>query len=82
MATYDTLNQRDLQKIKEFATIREFSPELMSAFKEETENELDRIAAADSNFKAILDPWRKYRDGIVEWHGLAEKSYLLQQTEI
>ena len=82
LATYDTLNQRDLQKIKEFATIREFSPELMSAFKEETEDELDRIAAGDPQFKAILDPWREYRDGIVEWHGLAEKSYLLQQTEI
>jgi TRAP-type mannitol/chloroaromatic compound transport system substrate-binding protein len=82
LATYDTLNQRDLQKIKEFATIREFSPELMSAFKEETEDELDRIAAGDPQFKAILDPWREYRDGIVEWHGLAERSYLLQQTEI
>ncbi len=82
MATYDTLNQRDLQKIKEFATIREFSPELMSAFKEETENELDRIAGEDPNFKAILEPWRKFRDGVVEWHGLAEKSYLNQQTEL
>ncbi|MBT22624.1 hypothetical protein CMK17_22240, partial [Candidatus Poribacteria bacterium] len=82
LATYDTLNQRDLQKIKEFATILEFSPELMAAFKQGTEDEMDRIAGEDARFAAILGPWREYRDGIVEWHGLAERSYLMQQTEI
>ncbi|MGB5756883.1 MAG: hypothetical protein WBM50_08215 [Acidimicrobiales bacterium] len=82
IAKYDVLNQRDLQKIKEFATILEFSPEIMAAFKTETENVLDNIAAEDPKFAAILGPWREFRDGIVEWHGLAEKSYLDQQTEI
>ena len=82
LATYDTLNQRDLATIKEFATILEFSPELMAAFKQGTEDELDRIAGEDARFAAILAPWREYRDGIVEWHGLAEKSYLMQQTGI
>ncbi len=82
MATYDVLNQRDLQVIKEFAEIREFSPELMSAFKEETENVLDGIAADDPRFAAILEPWREFRDGIYEWHGLAERSFLNQQTQI
>ncbi|MEM9033670.1 MAG: twin-arginine translocation signal domain-containing protein [Actinomycetota bacterium] len=82
MATYDVLNPRDLQEIKGFAEIREFSPEIMSAFKEETENVLDGIASSDSRFAEILGPWREFRDGIAEWHGLAEKSYLNQQTEI
>ncbi|MEL6985697.1 MAG: ABC transporter substrate-binding protein, partial [Actinomycetota bacterium] len=82
MATYDVLNQRDLQEIKTFAEIREFSPELMAAFKAETENVLDTIAADDEKFAAILGPWREFRDGISEWHGLAEKSYLTQQTEV
>ncbi len=82
MATYDVLNPRDLQTIKEFAEIREFSPEIMAAFKEETENVLDGIAADDARFAAILGPWREFRDSIAEWHGLAEKSYLDQQTEI
>jgi TRAP-type mannitol/chloroaromatic compound transport system substrate-binding protein len=82
MAIYDVLNPTDLQTIKEFAEIREFSPEIMAAFKEETENVLDGIAADDARFGAILGPWREFRDGIAEWHGLAEKSYLNQQTEI
>lgn len=82
MALYDVLNQRDLQTIKGFAEIREFSPELMEAFKTETESVLDGIAADNAKFAEILGPWREFRDGISEWHGLAERSYLTQQTTI
>ncbi len=82
MAKYDVLNPVDLQIIKGFATILPFSDEIMSAFKEESENVLDTIAAGDARFNAILGPWREFRDAVVEWHGLAEKSYLVQQTEI
>ena len=82
MARYDVLNQEALQEIKTFAEIREFSPELMDAFKTETENVLDGIAAEDPKFAEILGPWREFRDGISEWHGLAERSYLTQQTAI
>ncbi len=82
MAKYDVLNPRDLEVIKGFAEIREFSPEIMSAFKEETENVLDNIAADDSRFAAILEPWRAYRDSVSEWHGLAERSFLNQQSQI
>ncbi|MGI9611473.1 MAG: TRAP transporter substrate-binding protein [Acidimicrobiales bacterium] len=82
MAKYDVLNPVDLQTVKGFAEIREFSPELMAAFKEETESVLDGIAADDPKFAAVLGPWREFRDGIVEWHGLAERSYLEQQTAV
>lgn len=82
MATYDVLNQADLQRVKAFAQIREFSPELMAAFKAETENVLDSVAADDENFARILGPWREFRDGISEWHGLAERSFLSQQTQV
>jgi TRAP-type mannitol/chloroaromatic compound transport system substrate-binding protein len=82
MATYDVLNPVDLQEIKTFAEIREFPPDVMAAFKAETENVLDNIADGDPRFAAILGPWREFRDSIAEWHGLAEKSYLNQQTEI
>ena len=82
MATYDVFNQADLQRVKQFAEIREFSPDLMAAFKAETENVLDTVAADDEHFARILGPWREFRDGISEWHGLAERSFLNQQTQI
>ena len=82
MATYDVFNQADLQRIKQFAQIREFPAELMAAFKAETENVLDTVAADDENFARILEPWREFRDGIAEWHGLAERSFLSQQTQV
>ena len=82
MATYDVLNQRDLQIVKGFAQIREFSPELMAAFKAETENVLNQKASEDANFARIFGPWSEFRDGIAEWHGLAERSFLSQQTQI
>jgi len=82
LAQYDTTNPTDLQTIKGFAEIREFSPEIMTAFKTETENVLDTIAAGDARFAEILGPWREYRDLVSEWHGLAERSYLNQQTQL
>ncbi len=76
MATYDTLNPEALQTIKGFAEIREFPEDVMSAFKEESEAVLDATAAESSDFASILEPWRKFRDGVQEWHGLAESSML------
>ena len=82
LATYDTLNPRDLETIEGFANVQEFSPEIMAAFKEETENVLDTIADGDSRFAEILGPWREYRDAVSNWHGLAERSYLNSQTQL
>ena len=82
IADYDVRNQADLQRVKEFASIREFPADMMAAFKEETENVLDAVASEDARFAAILGPWRQFRDGIAEWHGLAERSFLSQQTQI
>ena len=82
MAKYDVLNQRDLQIVKGFAQIREFPAELMAAFKAETANVLNGVAAEDANFRKIYEPWTVFRDGISEWHGLAERSFLNQQTQI
>ena len=56
IADYDVRNQADLQRVKQFASIREFPAELMAAFKEETENVLDGVAADDARFAAILAP--------------------------
>ncbi len=82
IADYDVRNQTDLQRVKEFANIRQFPDDMMDAFKEETENVLDGVAESDARFAEILGPWRQFRDGIAEWHGLAERSFLDQQTAI
>ncbi len=82
VAHYDYRNQIDLKKIQQFAIIREFSPELMRAFKAETENVLNALALEDPQFRAVFEPWRRFRDSISEWHGLAERSFLYQQSTI
>jgi TRAP-type mannitol/chloroaromatic compound transport system substrate-binding protein len=76
MAKYDALNPAALQTIKGFADIREFPEDVMSAFKEESEAVLDAEAASNADFASILAPWRTFRDGIQEWHALAETSML------
>ena len=43
---------------------------------------LGSVAANDRNYARILGPWREFRDGISEWHGLAERSFLSQQTQV
>ncbi len=82
VAQYDVLNSQDLKTIQEFATILPFSDEIMAAFKEETENVLDGVASSNATFGEILGPWRQFRDDVGAWHGLAEKSYLNQQTDL
>jgi len=76
MAKYDALNPEALQTIKGFADIREFPEDVMSAFKEESEAVLDNAASGNADFASILGPWRTFRDGVQEWHGLAETSML------
>ena len=76
MARYDVLNSQDLKTVQEFAEIREFSPEIMTAFKTENENVLDGVAAEDGRFGEILGPWRQFRDDVQAWHALAESSML------
>ena len=82
VAHYDYRNQIDIKRIQQFAHVREFSPELMRAFKTETENVLTTLAAQNPQFRAIFEPWRRFRDSVSAWHGLAERSYLTQQSTI
>lgn len=79
VASYDTRNSVDLEKVQRFAQIREFSPNLLAAFKEETDSLLDSIADENSIFADILINWRRFRRKIIDWHQLAELSYLSHQ---
>lgn len=79
MATYDVLNSQDLPRVLEFAEVREFPEEVMSAFKTETETVLDGLAADNPRFNDLLGPWREFRDSVAAWHALAESSMLRAQ---
>ena len=79
MATYDVLNSQDLPRVLEFAEVREFPEEVMSAFKTETETVLDGLAAENPIFAELLGPWREFRDSVAAWHALAESSMLRAQ---
>ena len=76
MANYDVLNADALAQVEQVAEIREFPDDVLSAFKEDFEGVLDEVAAEDSNFAAILEPWREFRDKVQSWHSLAESSML------
>ena len=80
VAHYDVHNAEHLPDVRKFAHIREFPPELMAIFKAETEKMLDTAAADDKRFASILNQWRQFRDSITEWHSLAERSYISQQS--
>ena len=77
MGYYDAVQPEALAQIRaDGAETRPFPDDVMSAAREESEGLLDELAAADANFKTVLDHWRPYRDAVSEWHGLAELTML------
>lgn len=76
MANYDVLNSQSLADVEAVADVRQFSDELLLAFKQDFEGVLDEVAASDEWFARILGPWREFRDSVQAWHALAETSML------
>ncbi len=81
LAKYDVLNSDDFIEVEKFAQVREFSPELMKAFKEKTDEVLNEEAENNAKFKEILEPYREYQAKVSKWHATAELSYLTQQAQ-
>ncbi|MGX1096248.1 TRAP transporter substrate-binding protein [Amorphus sp. MBR-141] len=50
--------------------IREFSPELLEAFREKTVEVMDEQAAKDANFKRVWDSLEAYRASVADWTSL------------
>lgn len=77
MGYYDAVQPQSLAEIRaDGAETRPFPDDVMEAAREEADNLLDELAAADADFQTIYDHWRPYRDAVAEWHGLAELSML------
>jgi len=78
MARYDAVNPAALAELVDSGKVelRPFPDDVMQAASTASEELLDEIAADDSDFGAILEPWRDFRDRIQEWHGLAEAAVI------
>lgn len=76
LARYDKLNPGALAKIQaqDGITVLPFPDDIMAAAKDASFELFDGLAAADADFKALLDSWTEYRDGAVKWFALAEAS--------
>jgi len=51
-----------------------FPDDVMDAAAAEIQTILETNAAADSGYKAVLDSYNTFRDGLGPWFGLAEKA--------
>jgi TRAP-type mannitol/chloroaromatic compound transport system substrate-binding protein len=77
LARYDALNPPALAEIKDSGiTVLPFPDDVMDAASSEIQSLLDANASSDSDYKAVLDSYNTFRDGIGPWHGLAEKAML------
>jgi TRAP-type mannitol/chloroaromatic compound transport system substrate-binding protein len=75
LARYDALNPPALATIKESGiTILPFPDDVMEAASQEIQGILDDNASGDSDYKAVLDSYNSFRDGLGPWFGLAEKA--------
>ena len=79
MAKYDVENPKALQENiidNPDITILPFPDDVMEAAEEASFEIFDENAANNTDFKSIFDQWSTFREGIQQWHGLAEQSYL------
>ncbi len=77
MASYDALNTEALKGIiaDPDITILPFPDDVMAAAEEASVEIYDENIAASTDFASIFDHWKSFRDGVQQWHGLAETSY-------
>jgi TRAP-type mannitol/chloroaromatic compound transport system substrate-binding protein len=77
LSRYDALNPPALAEIKAGdITILPFPDDVMDAAAAEVDKLLEANAAADTDYRSVLDSYNAFRDAIGPWHGLAEKAML------
>ncbi|MCB9433318.1 MAG: TRAP transporter substrate-binding protein [Ardenticatenaceae bacterium] len=77
MARYDAKNPAALATLLESdIELRPFPDDVMAASEGAAFELYDEFSAADGDFKAIFDEWKKFRDAIQPWHGLGELAFL------
>jgi TRAP-type mannitol/chloroaromatic compound transport system substrate-binding protein len=78
MARYDAKNPAALQSLLNDSEVvmSPFPDDVMKATEEAAFELYNEFAASDSDFAAIFEQWKTFRDGIQEWHQYAELSFL------
>ena len=77
LAKYDALNPPALEELlASDIEVRPFPDDVMQVSQEAAFSLYDELSQEDGDFKAIFGEWKKFRDSIQTWHGLAEVSML------
>lgn len=77
MARYDAKNPAALAQILESdIELRPFPDDVLQASEEAAFSLYDEFAQSDSDFAAIFTEWKRFRDEIQGWHGVAENAML------
>ena len=77
MARYDAKNPAALANLMQSdIELRPFPDDVLQASEEAAFSLYDELAQSDSDYNAIFGEWKKFRDDIQGWHGLAETAML------
>ncbi len=76
MARYDRLNPEAFAQIEANSaiTVLPYPDDVQTAARDESLALYDELAAADPDFKTLLDSWSVYRESAARWFGIAEAS--------
>ena len=83
MARYDALNPPAFQTILADSSVQvlPFPDDVLQAAEEAAFELYDENAAADPDFKSVLDSWTPFRSQIRAWHATAETAFLNYQSQ-
>jgi len=72
---YDARNPQALRRLVAAGTqLRPFSPEILRICEKTTFELYEEIAASNPRFKAVYEPWKKFREDELLWFSVAEIS--------
>lgn len=84
MARYDALNPPAFQELKESGAVEilPFPDDVMNAAEEASFELYEENAAADADFRSVLDHWSAYRTEVKAWHATAENTMLSYESVV
>jgi TRAP-type mannitol/chloroaromatic compound transport system substrate-binding protein len=73
LARYDARNNEALGRLVAAGVqLRSYSQEILEAAEAAAFELYDELAGSNTDFAAIYEPWRAFRDGIYAWHNVNE----------